>query len=233
MNNSSIGEFLRIHREKKELSLRDLSKLAHVSHVHIKEIENGNRQPSFDLLIRLIRALGIGLEYFFTETGYIPRAPMHARGLKLRYVEVIHWEEAENKTKYTPPRHTHEEGASVLVDSDAFLFALVVIDDSMEPEFAKGDRIVIDPAEKTTPGDYVIAKNEQTKDTMLIQLKKLGTTFVLHPLNSSKYPDIELKRAYKGYRLFKGIDGSNYKIIGRVIKKEKDYPRHDLSQMTS
>jgi len=42
------------------------------------------------------------------------------------------------------------------------------------------------------------------------QLKKFGDTLVLHPLNS-KYEDIELKKSV------------NYRIVGKVVKKEKRY----------
>jgi len=42
------------------------------------------------------------------------------------------------------------------------------------------------------------------------QLRKYGNTLVLHPLNSN-YEDIELK---KGHR---------YRIVGKVVKKEKRY----------
>jgi len=42
------------------------------------------------------------------------------------------------------------------------------------------------------------------------QLKKIGGTLVLYPLNS-KHEDIELKKGFK------------YRIVGKVVKKEKRY----------
>lgn len=55
----------------------------------------------------------------------------------------------------------------------------------------------------------VVVKNDEKKATFK-QLKKFGDTLVLHPLNS-RYEDIELKK------------GVNYRIVGKVVKKEKRY----------
>ena len=60
------------------------------------------------------------------------------------------------------------------------------------------------------PGDYVIVKNANNGEATFKQLKKYGDTFILHPLNP-KYPDIELKK------------GTKYRIVGKVVKKEKRY----------
>ena len=58
-------------------------------------------------------------------------------------------------------------------------------------------------------GDKSIVKNDEEEATFK-QLKKFGDTLVLHPLNS-RYEDIELKKSV------------NYRIIGKVVKKEKRY----------
>jgi len=57
--------------------------------------------------------------------------------------------------------------------------------------------------------------NERVKascdgEAIFKQLRKYGNTLVLHPLNS-KYEDIELKK------------GHIYRIVGKVVKKEKRY----------
>jgi len=57
--------------------------------------------------------------------------------------------------------------------------------------------------------DYVLLKNDEDEATFK-QLKKFGDTLVLHPLNS-RYEDIELKKSV------------NYRIVGKVVKKEKRY----------
>lgn len=79
----------------------------------------------------------------------------------------------------------------------------------MVPEFVNGDIIIVNPHMEAKPGDYVIVKNDNGEATFK-QLRKYGDTLVLHPLNS-KYEDIELKKDII------------YRIVGKVVKKEKRY----------
>lgn len=88
------------------------------------------------------------------------------------------------------------------------LFALRVKGDSMEPEFQEGDIIIINPHAEVLPNDFAIFKNGEEEATFK-QLKKYAAQWVLHPLNP-KHPDIEVKKG-------------EFKIIGRVMKKEKAY----------
>ena len=90
------------------------------------------------------------------------------------------------------------------------VFALRVKGDSMMPEFSDGEVIIVNPLVEAVPGDFVIVKNDEEGATFR-QLKKYGKTLVLHPLNQ-KYQDIELKRG-----------GHRFRIIGKVVKKEKEY----------
>jgi len=60
------------------------------------------------------------------------------------------------------------------------------------------------------PGDYVIVKNDDNGEATFKQLRKYGETIFLHPL-SSKYEDIELNAR------------SKYRVVGKVVKKEKRY----------
>ena len=90
------------------------------------------------------------------------------------------------------------------------VFALRVKGDSMMPEFSDGEVIIVDPDAEAVQGDFVIVKNDE-EDATFRQLKKYGKTLVLHPLNH-RYQDIELKR-----------EAHNYRIVGKVVKKEKEY----------
>lgn len=44
-------------------------------------------------------------------------------------------------------------------------FALTVRGESMQPEFREGDTIIIDPDVKPSPGDYVVAMNDENEAT--------------------------------------------------------------------
>ena len=70
-------------------------------------------------------------------------------------------------------------------------------------------KLVLNPYLKPEHNDYVVVSNVEGEATFK-QLKKYGSTRVLHPLNP-KYDDIELIRDIE------------YRIIGVVIEKKKRY----------
>lgn len=65
-------------------------------------------------------------------------------------------------------------------------FALRVEGDSMEPEFAPGTILVVEPEMDAHPGDFVIAKNGDDEATFK-QLVRDGADLYLKPLNA-RYP---------------------------------------------
>lgn len=69
--------------------------------------------------------------------------------------------------------------------SAAESFALMVLGDSMEPEFVEGDIIIIEPEGLATDGSYVMAWLND--EWIFRQLKKAEEGWNLRPLNP-KYP---------------------------------------------
>lgn len=74
--------------------------------------------------------------------------------------------------------------------SGAESFALQVLGDSMVPEFAEGDVIVIEPEGLATDGAFVLARHDD--EWMFRQLVAVGEGWRLCPLNPL-YPSIDLK----------------------------------------
>ncbi len=70
--------------------------------------------------------------------------------------------------------------------SDAEPFALMVLGDSMEPEFMEGEIIVVEPEGLATDGSYVIAFHNE--EYIFRQLLKREAGWALHALNPA-YPD--------------------------------------------
>ena len=68
-------------------------------------------------------------------------------------------------------------------------FALLVLGDSMAPEFAEGDVIVIEPEGLATDGAYVLARH--TDEWIFRQLVAAGDGWQLRPLNP-RYPTVDL-----------------------------------------
>lgn len=73
-----VGEFIRLQRERADLSLRRLADRAGVSNPYLSQIERGLRKPSAEILKRLSRALSISAESLYSRAGLIedgPKAP--------------------------------------------------------------------------------------------------------------------------------------------------------------
>lgn len=69
--------------------------------------------------------------------------------------------------------------------SGAEVFALMVLGDSMEPEFNEGEIIIIEPEGLVTDGSYVLAQLDG--EWIFRQLAKVGMCWELRPLNPA-YP---------------------------------------------
>ena len=78
------------------------------------------------------------------------------------------------------------DGSSHGACSDAEPFALMVLGDSMEPEFMEREIIVVEPEGLATDGSYVIAFHNE--EYIFRQLIKRETGWALHALNPA-YPD--------------------------------------------
>ena len=55
-----LGEFMREKRKAMGLSLRDASKLSGVSHTHIRDIEEERSIPSFEMVMKFLKAYMVG-----------------------------------------------------------------------------------------------------------------------------------------------------------------------------
>ena len=74
--------------------------------------------------------------------------------------------------------------------SDSEPFALQTLDDSMEPEFASGCIIIIDPTGHAKDGAYVFAKDNDG-EYIFRQLRIVDARYYLAPLNDL-YDTIEI-----------------------------------------
>ena len=208
----TVAEYIKEKRETLGLSARDVARKAGITGEHIRYIESGQRKtPSFDVIMKILKALQVDLQEFLQETGYLPVNVEPAPLKKMRPMPIISWSDAGKWSDVCHSFQPYEAGE--WTDSDVHgkgIFALRVEGYAMEPEFVEGDVIVVNPHVEVKPGDYAIVHNEENGEALFKQLRKYGNTIVLHPLNS-KCKAIELR---KGHR---------YKIVGKVVKKEKRY----------
>ena len=68
MSLSDIAKRLKSTRESKKISVYKLSQLSGVSETHIRDLERGDRNPSFDTLNRLAKPLGLSLADMFKDS---------------------------------------------------------------------------------------------------------------------------------------------------------------------
>jgi len=173
------------------LSLRDASRLSGVSHTHIRDIEEGRSIPSFEMVMKFLKAYMVDIREFLKKTGYLsPNVEPEPVGESKR-IPIISWTQAGNWQEIGDTAQHGEYGEYVETDAKG-VFALRVRGESMETEFHEGDIIVINPYLKPEHNDYVVVSNVEGQATFK-QLKKYGKTRVLHPLNP-KYDDIELSK---------------------------------------
>jgi SOS-response transcriptional repressor LexA len=207
----TLGRYFRAKRQEQGLSLRDASKLAGISHVHIRDIENDRINPAFKKVIKLLKAYNADIQDFLSKTGYLSQRDVETpESEKLYKIPLVSWVIAEKAEKAYGSSNIDKVDEWIGSDIEGHgIFALRVRDDSMEPEFHEGEIIIVNPHIKPEHNDYVIVRNEQGEISFK-QLKIYGKTIVLHPLNP-KYPDIQLSSRQK------------YRIMGKVVKKEKKY----------
>jgi len=62
-----IGTLIKDERERQNISMNKLAKMANVGQSTLSYIESGERQPTFDVLERIVLALGFSLADFFAE----------------------------------------------------------------------------------------------------------------------------------------------------------------------
>lgn len=63
-----IAKRLKDVRKSKNISVYKLSQLSSVSETHIRDLERGDRNPSFDTLSKLAKPLGLSLSDLLKET---------------------------------------------------------------------------------------------------------------------------------------------------------------------
>ena len=66
-----IAERIKTVRKSKGLSVYKLSQIPGVSETHIRDIERGDRNPSFDTLSRLVVPMGMSLSELFNESDEV------------------------------------------------------------------------------------------------------------------------------------------------------------------
>ena len=118
-----LAKFMKERRGAMGLSLRDASKLSGVSHTHIRDIEDGRSIPSFEMVMKFLKAYMVDIGEFLRQTGYLP-LNIEPVGESNR-IPIISWTQAGSWQEICDPSQYGDYGEYIETDAKG-IFALRV-----------------------------------------------------------------------------------------------------------
>lgn len=207
--------------EEKRLKAADLAKATGKSAVAAGKWVHGTSVPTAENLKIIAHVLGVSDDWLLYGTGEMNQDKNNFTNVAfnespLRKIPILDFVQAGifNEVGYdgiNPKGETYTTYQSCKPDS---VFSLEVTGLSMSPEFAPGDKLVIDSAKDPYPGCYVIAQNGSHEATFkkyrAIGYDKHGReTFELVPLN----PDFPIMNSTQ----------QEIRIIGVVVEHLRSF----------
>lgn len=218
----TIGQRIRARREALKMTQRQLSAATGYSHAIVSQWENDLSRPKN--ITGVADALLTSVEWLDTGKGnpddrnatisagdVINIAPA---SIGVHRIPIINYVQAGCWTESAECRELDGSIKYITTDLDVGgkTFAVEIKGDSMFPEFAEGDVVMIDPDEQPHPGDFVVAKNGEHEATFK-KYKPRGYNdagqewFELVPLNDN-YPPMR-------------SDVCQIKIIGTMVEHRR------------
>lgn len=172
---SNMGKRIRAIREARELSLNELARRAGVGAASVSRLENEQQGVNVDTLAALCKGLGLSLaEFFGADVAALPRGVR----IPLLCVQQVQNYLENHDTMDVPMIDIPEKPGA------GNCLALKINDVSMQGQrdyFAPGDVVIIDPAVRPQPGEYVLARADG--QTIFRQYKLRQDHIELAPLN--------------------------------------------------
>ncbi|KAB7669742.1 helix-turn-helix domain-containing protein [Plesiomonas shigelloides] len=165
---STVGERIKAERKKLKLSQEQFGKRLEkrVTGATVSDWERNITEPSGNNLNNICKLTGVTADYILHGSNSphenVTSTPLTGRRVPvLNYVQAGAWKEASDYRMYDG----NIEWIEADWDYSDNTFGLVVVGDSMAPDFLEGDVLVIDPNVDPLPGDFVVAKNGQDEAT--------------------------------------------------------------------
>jgi len=234
-----FGESFKKMRKSKGLTQDDLAKAVGVTRQSVQKWESDSSKPSFDKWGSIENALGVDkawileisgndLSHAFSDifTDYqLPNTPPntspHHEPHQTIKIPLISWVQAGDWQYAADPMPpgVADEWIETSATRSEHAYALTVHGDSMEPEFASGDIITVDPERQAENGSYVVVKNGA--EATFKQYVKNGAeaTFKQYVMDG---PSVFLKPLNNRYPI-KDMTGVDFRIVGVVVEKRKRY----------
>lgn len=204
------NDYVRELMVKKNLNQNDLAEIMDKTQGAIGHWLTGRRTPNFDDVAKILKFLG-SEKVVLNPDGTIEDFESNAKFVQVKksfhypllspvqagyFTEVNLLNNADEITQY--------EMISSQIKAGRNAFYLKIVGNSMSPRFQEGDMVLIDPGIYPSPGDFVVAINEDNEATFK-QYKETGEVdehgrkhFKLVPLNdnfgtlSSKHHKIKI-----------------------------------------
>lgn len=191
----TLAQRLRFSREKAKLSQSELARRVGIKPQAIQFIESGKVYKPRNIL-EIAAVVGVDAMWLSSGQGDMHNPVSIARGPKIQgHVPLITWALVAQWKSDTLRANVLQDRHQILIPTTAKIgaaaFALEVLGDSMEPEFAPQDIIVVDPDRQPHHRSFVIARKGNDKDSTLRELVIEGSRRLLKPLNP-RYPIDEL-----------------------------------------
>ena len=207
-----------VHRELGEgLTDEELAMAADVSGETITSILSNKLPDDRGIWEKFARYFRMEVDFLRTgesahpaPTVERPRSDRHSAAGHLRTIPFLNWSRMESMliSKETSGNMLADAMVETTDISGARTFAVKVPDDSMAPLFNKQEMIFVNPDLKWKEGDYVLVRHlgKGTPETLLRQIKPIGSQYILHPLNP-KYKHL----------LLRNTDD----VVGKVVRLRK------------
>lgn len=199
------GKRLKMLREEKGLTQKDLAEKLSLTPKAISFYELGSREPSGDALIRMAHILGTTTDYLLGNSTTKEADQKVGRGVRIpvlgRVVAGIPIEAVEEILDY-------EEITPELAASGEF-FALKIRGHSMEPRMMEGDVVIVRRQDDVDSGDVAIVLVNGNEATVK-RIKKQPEGITLIATNTSVYEP----HFYSN----KEIAELPVRILGRVVE---------------
>lgn len=204
------GKRLKMLREEKGLTQKDLAEKLSLTPKAISFYELGSREPSGDALIRMAHILGTTTDYLLGNSTTKEADQKVGRGVRIpvlgRVVAGIPIEAVEEILDY-------EEITPGLAATGEF-FALQVKGDSMEPTLRDGDVVIVKKQPTVDSGDIaIVLVNGNDATVKEIKESPAGITLIGH--NVAVYTP----HFYSN----KDIQDMPVQIIGKVVEMRRKF----------
>lgn len=224
MNTDTISTRLRVKEllRERRWTTKVLAEKTGMSESYLTHIKNGTRRWNEDALKKLAIAFDLSdpselLDSFQAKnSALMPTISLptdfNAASVKVNIVPIL-GEIPEQPSAYNNHLVQQQTGFKdqflpVIGEDDSAMFCLCVQDNSMAPNFVKGDYLIVSPASWSSSGDIVAV--EYTKDEkkrVIAQINFMDDFVVLESVNHKKAP----------LALVRGKD--QFRILGKVIGK--------------